>query len=191
MKAGNQKSEVGSQKQADRTNSAPLVFVISAPSGGGKTTLCNNLLAAYPNMTRAITSTTRPPRTGERDGVDYYFFSETEFARRVAAGEFLEHATVFGNRYGTLKSELLEKLRQGRDVLLNIDVQGAALVRAVVREEARLAGALITVFLTPPNLTELERRLRGRGAARTRRTWWRGVWRWPARKSRGGRILTI
>ena len=163
MKAGNQKSEVGSQKQADRTNSAPLVFVISAPSGGGKTTLCNNLLAAYPNMTRAITSTTRPPRTGERDGVDYYFFSETEFARRVAAGEFLEHATVFGNRYGTLKSELLGKLRQGKDVLLNIDVQGAAAVRARAAADADLRGSLVTVFLTPESLATLAERLARRG----------------------------
>lgn len=145
------------------TKTKPLVFVISAPSGGGKTTLCNNLLAAYPNMARAITSTTRAPRGGEHDGVDYYFFSEAEFSRRVAAGEFLEHATVFGNHYGTLKSELLAKLAQGKDVLLNIDVQGAAAVRERAAADADLRGSLVTVFLTPESIATLAERLQRRG----------------------------
>ncbi len=142
---------------------SPLLFIISAPSGGGKTTLCQQLLAARPDMTRAITCTTRPPRPGEQDGVDYYFLDAASFLKRLQAGNFLEHATVFGNSYGTLKSEVLGKLRQGRDVLLNIDVQGAATIRERAHEDGELRRALVTVFLTPPSLTILETRLRKRG----------------------------
>jgi len=140
-----------------------LLVLISAPSGGGKTTLCQQLLAARPDVARAITCTTRAPRPGEKDGVDYYFLDPATFQQRVQAGEFLEHATVFGNRYGTLKSEVLGKLRQGRDVLLNIDVQGAAAIRERASEEAELQRALVSVFLTPPSLAVLEARLRKRG----------------------------
>lgn len=151
----------GAPKVMATTN--PLLIIISAPSGGGKTTLCHQLLAARPDMTRAITCTTRPPRQGERDGVDYYFLDATSFLKRLQAGNFLEHATVFGNSYGTLKAEVLGKLRQGRDVLLNIDVQGAATIRDRARDDAELKRALVTVFLTPPSVTILEARLRKRG----------------------------
>jgi len=143
--------------------SAPLLIVISAPSGGGKTTLCNELLAARPQITRAITCTTRAPRTGEQDGLDYYFLDAGSFLKRVQAGNFLEHATVSGQSYGTLKAEVLDKLRQGRDVLLNIDVQGAAAVRARALEDPELRQALVTVFLTPPSLSVLDQRLKRRG----------------------------
>jgi guanylate kinase len=146
-----------------RVTSNPLLLLISAPSGGGKTTLCQHLLAAQPGMTRAITCTTRAPRPGEKDGVDYYFLDAASFLRRVQAGNFLEHATVFGNSYGTLKAEVLGKLRQGNDVLLNVDVQGAATIRARAEEEAELKRALVSVFLTPPSLGVLEARLRKRG----------------------------
>ena len=115
-------------------------------------------------MVRAVTCTTREPRPGEKDGVDYYFFSAAEFARRVKAGEFIEHATVFGRSYGILKSELLDKLRSGRDVLLNVDVQGAATIRRRVRTEPELQRALVSVFLTPPSITVLEARLKNRAA---------------------------
>ena len=142
---------------------SPLLVIISAPSGGGKTTLCQRLLAARPTMTRAITCTTREPRGDERDGVDYYFLDAASFLKRVQAGNFLEHATVFGNSYGTLKSEVLLKLRQGQDVLLNIDVQGAAAIRARAQEDNELKRALISVFLTPASLSVLEERLRRRG----------------------------
>ena len=144
--------------------SAPLLIVISAPSGGGKTTLCRQLLAARPDMTRAVTCTTRPPRPGEKDGVDYHFLDAAEFQRRVQAGDFLEHATVFGRSYGTLKSEVLDRLRAGRDVLLNVDVQGAATIREQAQTEPELGRALVTVFLTPASVTVLEERLKKRGA---------------------------
>lgn len=144
-------------------NAAPLLILISAPSGGGKTTLCQELLAARPDMTRAITCTTRDPRPGEKDGVDYYFLDAGSFLKRVQAGNFLEHATVHGNSYGTLKPEVLGKLRQGKNVLLNIDVQGAAAVRARALEDSELKRALVTIFLTPLSLTTLEERLKKRG----------------------------
>lgn len=141
----------------------PLLFVISAPSGGGKTTLCQQLLATRKDMTRAITCTTRPPRANEKDGVDYYFLDAGTFLKRVQAGHFLEHATVYGNSYGTLRSEVLDKLRSGKDVLLNIDVQGAASVRERVEEDDDLKRAFISVFLTPPTIETLEARLKKRG----------------------------
>ena len=142
---------------------SPLLVLISAPSGGGKTTLCNQLLAARPQMTRAVTCTTRPPRAGERDGVDYIFLDADFFRKRVNAGSFLEHATVYGNSYGILKAEVLGKLRQGKDVLLTVDVQGAAMIRSKAQEDAELKGALVSVFLTPASMALLEERLRKRG----------------------------
>jgi guanylate kinase len=141
---------------------SPLLVLISAPSGGGKTTLCQQLLAARPQMTRAVTCTTRPPREGERDGLDYYFLDAGSFLKRVQAGNFLEHATVYGNSYGILKAEVLGKLRQGKDVLLNVDVQGAATIREKAQEDAELKRALVSVFLTPPSLDIVEQRLRRR-----------------------------
>jgi len=166
MKNRTQKSEAGSRKAASapKKKSAPLLILISAPSGGGKTTLCQQLLKARPDMTRAITCTTRVPRPGEKDGVDYHFFDATEFLKRLHAGNFLEHATVYGNSYGILKSELLGKLRESRDVLLNVDVQGAATIRGQAESEPELKRALVTVFLTPTPLTVLEERLKKRGA---------------------------
>jgi len=145
------------------SGTSPMLVVISAPSGAGKTTLCEQTLAARPNMTRAITCTTRDPREGEKDGVDYYFLDAGDFLKRVQAGNFLEHATVYGNSYGTLKSEVLGKLRSGKDVLLNVDVQGAAAIRAHAEEDPELKTALVTVFLTPPSMSILEVRLKKRG----------------------------
>ena len=142
---------------------SPLLVLISAPLGGGKTTLCQQLLAARSQMTRAITCTTRAPRAGERDGVDYYFLDAGSFLKRVQAGNFLEHATVYGNSYGILKAEVLGKLRQGKDVLLNVDVQGAATIREKAEEDAELKRALMSVFLTPPTMEIVEGRLRRRG----------------------------
>jgi len=144
--------------------SAPLLILISAPSGGGKTTLCNLLLESQPGMTRAITCTTREPRAGEREGVDYYFLEAENFLKRLQAGNFLEHATVYGHSYGLLRSELTGKLREGHDVLLNVDVQGAATIKQQAEADPELRRALVTVFLTPPSLKILEERLRKRGA---------------------------
>ncbi len=141
---------------------SPLLIVISAPSGGGKTTLCQGLLAARPGVTRAITCTTRAPRGGERDGLDYHFLQVGDFERRVEAGEFLEHASVHGNLYGTLKREVLGRLAADQDVLLNIDVQGAESVRVQAGTDPVLRAALVNVFLTPASMGELERRLRKR-----------------------------
>src|SRR5580692_1571907 len=145
------------------TNSNPLLVVISAPSGGGKTTLQDQLLEANPSLSRAVTCTTREPRPGEKDGEDYYFLDATSFLKRVQAGNFLEHATVFGNSYGILKSEVLSKLRAGKDVLLNVDVQGAATIRDRAASDPELKQALVQVFLTPPSLAILEERLKRRG----------------------------
>lgn len=140
-----------------------LLILLSAPSGGGKTTLCDQVLATNPNAVRAVTCTTRAPRDGERDGTDYYFLDAESFLKRVQAGNFLEHATVYGNSYGTLHSEVAGKLRQGKDVLLSVDVQGAAAIRAKAESDAELGRALVTVFISPPSLGVLEERLAKRG----------------------------
>jgi guanylate kinase len=162
MSAEGRENRGESQAKAMPTTS-PLLVLISAPSGGGKTTICQHLLAARPSMTRAVTCTTRPARPEERDGEDYYFLDATSFLKRVQAGNFLEHATVYGNSYGILKAEVLGKLRQGKDVLLSVDVQGAATIRERALEDPELKRALVTVFLTPHSLTVLEERLRKRG----------------------------
>ncbi len=169
MKKTTQKIALPADKHAPASpaaerKSAPLLILISAPSGGGKTTLCNLLLEARPEMTRAITCTTRDPRAGEREGVDYYFLEAENFLKRLQAGNFLEHATVYGHSYGLLRSELTSKLRDGHDVLLNVDVQGAATIKERALEDPELRRALVSVFLTPPSLKILEERLKKRGA---------------------------
>jgi guanylate kinase len=159
------KSSEGAKPEAPVKNAvlSPLLVLLSAPSGGGKTTLGEQLLEARPDMARAITCTTRDPRVGEKNGVDYHFLDADSFLKRVQAGNFLEHATVYGHSYGTLKSEVLSKLRQGKDVLLNVDVQGAAAIRARAEEDVELKRALVSVFLTPSSLAVLEARLKKRG----------------------------
>jgi guanylate kinase len=147
----------------NEASSSALLIVLSAPSGGGKTTVCQQLLAANRGLTRAITCTTRAPRAGEEEGVDYYFLDTAAFLARVEAAEFLEHAIVHGHHYGTLKAEALGKLRQGQDVLLAIDVQGAATIRAQAVQDEELRRALVSVFLAPPSLGVLEQRLKRRG----------------------------
>jgi guanylate kinase len=147
---------------SERANESLLV-VISAPSGAGKTTLCQSLLAAHPELTRVVTCTTRAPRDGEREGKDYYFLPEAEFCRRIERGDFLEHAEVYGRRYGTLRSEVMDKLKGARDVLLNVDVQGVRSIQAAAAADPVLKRALVTVFLTPSSLAVLEERLRRRG----------------------------
>jgi guanylate kinase len=140
-----------------------ILLVISAPSGGGKTTVCQQLLGANAAMRRAVTCTTRTPRTGEKDGVDYYFLTPETFEQNVQAGLFLEHATVYQHRYGTLKSEVQNHLRAGRDVLLAMDVQGVATLKQRAKADAELSGALVTAFITPLSIDVLAERLRKRG----------------------------
>lgn len=162
-----------------------LLLLISAPSGAGKTTVSQSLLAANPRLRRVTTCTSRAPRPGEKDGVDYHFLSRAEFERRIEAGEFLEHANVYGDLKGILRSSVGELLESGSDVLLNVDVQGAATVRAVMAADPRLVGRLVSVFLTPGTRSELESRLRGRDAdssdalARRLDTAAEEVRRWP------------
>ncbi|MEX2113643.1 MAG: guanylate kinase [Pirellulales bacterium] len=134
------------------------LIVISGPSGAGKTTLLARLLARFPQLTPSISATTRPPRPGERDGVDYHFLTAEEFSRRQLAGEFLECCEVFGRGYwyGTLRSEVSPSLATGKSVVLEIDVQGTMAVLAAYPDA-------ITIFVRPGDAAELERRLRGRG----------------------------
>jgi guanylate kinase len=133
-----------------------ILLVLSAPSGAGKTTLVKGLLAADPALRFSVSCTTRKPREGEVHGRDYVFATPEEFRAMVAAGEFLEHAEVFGNFYGTRRAQVDSLLSAGHNVLLEIDVQGAAQVRANAPES-------LSVFILPPSVPELERRLRGRG----------------------------
>jgi len=131
------------------------LVVISGPSGAGKTTVCERLLA-HPGFVRAITATTRSPRPGEVDGVDYHFLDEESFRQGIAEGRFLEHAEVHGRYYGTPAAPLEEQLDAGRTVLLNIDVQGA-------KQLMEAAVPAFYVFIAPPDLEELRRRLEARG----------------------------
>jgi guanylate kinase len=132
-------------------SSAPLLLVIAGPAGSGKSTLCDRLLKEERSFSRVVTTTTRPPRTGEINGVHYHFFSADEFRRRLAAGEFLEWARVHGDHedrlYGTLRSSVINPLEAGRNLVLNIDVQGVENFRRIARENATLRAALTTVFI--------------------------------------------
>ncbi len=133
------------------------LFVVAAPSGAGKSTLVNALLEREPAISLSISHTTRPPRPGEQYGRHYYFVERTEFEREIAEGIFLEHAEVHGNLYGTSRKTVSDLLCQGRDVLLEIDWQGARQIRKSKPD-------CVTVFILPPSRVELERRLRGRGS---------------------------
>lgn len=139
------------------------LIIVSGPAGSGKTTVCDRMLAEVPSVERVVTSTTRKPRGGELDTVDYYFFDHDTFNAKIAAGEFYEYAHVHSNLYGTLKREVQDKLASGTDLLLNIDVQGAAQMRETAQQDPLLKGNIITVFIMPPSVEELESRLRGRG----------------------------
>lgn len=137
-----------------------MLLVVSGPSGSGKTTLCRRL-ADSGEARYSISCTTRAPRPGEVDGRDYHFLSREEFERRLQAGDFLEHALVHGNCYGSLKSEVLSHLNDGVDVVMDIDVQGAEQVRNCGDPDIRRAG--VEIFVMPPSDEELQARLSGRG----------------------------
>ena len=132
------------------------VFVITGPSGVGKGTLIRSLVQQVPELEVSVSATTRPPRPGEADGVDYWFLSDEEFDARLAAGDFVEHATYSGHRYGTLRSELEARVRAGAPVVLEIEIQGARQVREAMPEA-------LQVFIAPPSLDALKARLVGRG----------------------------
>ena len=138
------------------------LIVLSGPSGAGKSTLVNSVRRALPDIEFSISCTTRKPRTGEVHGREYYFLTPEEFEARSQAGGFIEEARVFANRYGTLKSEVLERIRRGADVVLDIDVQGAAQIREAARKDAEIANAAAFVLIAPPSLEILEARLRKR-----------------------------
>ena len=132
------------------------VFVITGPSGVGKGTLIRGLMERVPELELSVSATTRPPRPAEVEGVDYHFLSDREFDRRAAAGDFVEHASYSGHRYGTLRSELERRTAAGAPLVLEIEVQGARQMRAAMPEAVR-------VFIAPPSLDALRARLVGRG----------------------------
>jgi guanylate kinase len=132
------------------------VFVITGPSGVGKGTLIRGLMERLPKLELSVSATTRAPRPGERDGIDYHFLSREEFDRKVGEQDFVEHADYAGRSYGTLRSELEDRVREGVPVVLEIEVQGARQVRAAMPEA-------VQVFIAPPSLAALRTRLIGRG----------------------------
>lgn len=138
-----------------------ILCIVSGPSGSGKTTLCRKLSERDSGCVYAVSCTTRQPRTGEIDGRDYHFLTREDFESRAACGEFLEWAEVHGNLYGTLKSAVLERIARSEDVLMDIDVQGAQLVRR--NPDPAIAASIVDVFILPPDREELKTRLGGRG----------------------------
>src|SRR5579862_196977 len=133
-----------------------MVLVITGPSGVGKGTLIAALRERHPEIALSVSATTRPPRAGEQDGVAYHFLTEAEFDRRLARGEFIEHATYAGHRYGTLRAELERRTRGGAPVVLEIELQGARQIRAALPDA-------VAIFIAPPSLEALRERLRARG----------------------------
>jgi len=144
----------------------PILIIVSAPSGAGKTTLCEKLRAEFGDIVYSVSCTTRAPRGGEVNGREYCFLSDDEFVSRVGQGDFLEHAIVHGNRYGTLRETIERAMADGKSVLMDIDVQGAAQVRealAVAGADDPIAGHWVDIFISPPSLEALRERLEGRG----------------------------
>jgi guanylate kinase len=135
-----------------------LMLVLSSPSGAGKSTLARWLLKSDAGLTMSVSATTRPPRPGEADGREYHFLGVEDFLRMVQQDEFIEHAVVFGNHYGTPKKPVFDALAAGRDVLFDIDWQGTQQLRQQARDD------VVSIFILPPARDELERRLKGRAA---------------------------
>jgi len=135
----------------------PLLVVLSGPSGAGKDAVLDEMARRGHHFHRVITCTTRPPRDGERDGVDYFFVSDADFDRLIETGGLLEHAVVYGHRSGVPRQQVVDKLREGVDVYVRTDVQGAASIR-------QLAPGAVLVFIAPSSLDDIEQRIRARGA---------------------------
>ncbi len=152
------------------TNKPGVLILMSGPSGAGKSTVCRPLLDAEKTLDFSVSCTTRQPREGEEDGVHYHFITKEYFEQKIITGDFLEYAEVHGNYYGTLKSEVEERILNGNDVLLDIDVQGAMQIKEMLKKQKESApdsfclyDCIIYVFITPPSYEELEIRLKGRG----------------------------
>ena len=135
-----------------------LAIILSSPSGAGKTTMARRLMTWDPTLSFSISATTRPPRPGEQEGVHYYFRDREEFGRMVLDAELLEHAEVFGNHYGSPRAPVEAALGAGRDVIFDVDWQGAQQIA-----NSALRADVVSIFILPPSIAELERRLRGRG----------------------------
>lgn len=146
------------RRQSDRPRRG-VMFVISSPSGAGKTTLCRRLIAEVPGVELSISATTRPARPGETDGVDYHFRSVEQFEKMIDKDEFLEWAKVFKNFYGTPRSEVEARLVAGMDVVFDVDWQGARALKTI------RPGDVVSVFILPPSLSQLKQRLEGRPGA--------------------------
>ena len=149
--------------QTEKNNA--LLLVVSAPSGAGKSTLCNRRVESFPAMEYSVSCTTRAPRGEEKNHEHYHFLSREEFRSKVDCGEFLEYAEVHGNFYGTLQHTVREALSQGSDLIMDIDVQGAAQIRAAcaaLPADDPLRRSFVDIFIAPPSMEELRRRLCGR-----------------------------
>jgi len=145
-------------------NRKGLIFIISGPAGSGKTTLCQQLETMFcTRLKRVITATSRPPRDGEENGKDYHFLPKDAFQTAIAEGAFYEFAEVHGRYYGVLKKAIIEPLQQNHDLLLNIDVQGAATFRKAAQQDRRLEGRLVSLFVLPQSLAQIRERLQQRG----------------------------
>ncbi len=149
---------------SDLSKRLGMVIVVSGASGTGKSTICGQVRKDMPELGFSISCTTRPPRSGEKDAVDYYYISKEEFEKRIEAGEFIEYAEVFSNYYGTLRSELIDQIQAGKDVFLDIDIQGALQIQRAAENDSILEKCCEFIFIVPPSIIELENRLRGRSS---------------------------
>ncbi|MCC5835531.1 MAG: guanylate kinase [Opitutales bacterium] len=143
-------------------NNRGFLLIISGPAGVGKTTLCERLVECYPSLQRLVTTTTRKPRDGEVDGIDYHFLTKDEFQHRMKDGAFIEWAKVHSNYYGSQRRHIEAVLESGNDVLLNIDIQGARAFRSKVEAAENLDAGVLTVFIRPENIEQIKKRLIGR-----------------------------
>jgi guanylate kinase len=141
-----------------------MVIIVSGASGTGKSTICSRVRKDMPELGFSVSCTTRLPRGGEKNAVDYYYINKDEFKKRIEAGEFIEYAEVFNNNYGTLKSEIIERVKAGKDIFLDIDIQGALQIRQASLNDEFLKKCCKFIFIMPPSMEELEKRLRGRSS---------------------------
>ena len=141
-----------------------VILIVSGPSGTGKTTVCARVREEMPELKFSVSCTTRAPRVGEQHGKDYYFLSREDFKRRIDNGEFIEYSEDFSNYYGTQKSEVIDRVKCGEDVFLDIDIQGAMQIRQCSQQDPLLGKCCEFIFIAPPSLEELEKRLRRRAS---------------------------